>query len=288
MNDMNRIRIFCFIVVVVIVTLFVPHAAAEQVKEGKMNSSQIQSLIEAGDWTAVDLAEQLGPPAASQINPYIKHENYNIRLLAVDCLVVTGGPEATAALIEALGDDNEKVAVNAASGLHDNLPIGQEKKLVAAWDKAWSPYLRREIALVLGRFDNPTIVSKLNDRLPGTTADARDSLIAAGAKLGDDQARKSFAEELKVARGERIAILIEYVQYINDPWVLPLLRPVLERTEIAIDLSTHRTSVKRRGLDLAVDEVLKISGVKFSFELNPMGQYWDAQVAEVVQYVDQL
>jgi hypothetical protein len=148
--------------------------------------------------------------------------------------------------------------------------------------------VRREIALVLGRLDNPTLVSKLNDRLPGTTADVRDSLIAALSKLGDDKARQLFAEELKTARGERIAILMEYVQYINDPWVLPLLRPVLERTEIAVDLSTHRTTLKRRGVDLAVDEVLKISGVKFSFGLNPMGQYADAQVAEVIRYVEQL
>jgi hypothetical protein len=285
---MSRVGKIFLITVVIGIMAIGQYAAAEQVKEGKMNSSQIQVLIEAGDWTAVDLAEQLGPAAVSQIEPYIKHENYNIRLLAVDCLVVAGGPEAAAALIEALSDDNEKVAVNAASGLHENLPVGQEKKLLKAWDQAWSPYVRREIALVLGRLDNPILVSKLNDRLPGTTADVRDSLIAALSKLGDDKARQLFAEELKTARGERIAILIEYVQYINDPWVLPLLRPVLERTEIAVDLSTHRTTLKRRGVDLAVDEVLKISGVKFSFGLNPLGQYSDAQVVEVIRYVEQL
>ena len=89
---------------------------------------------------------------------------------------------------------------------------------------------------------------------------------------------------LESARGRRTAELIEYVKYLAEPWVIPLLAPVLERRDIAVDLSSHRTSLYRRECDLAVDEVLRISEAGFSFARNEMVQYTDSQLGETLRY----
>jgi hypothetical protein len=91
---------------------------------------------------------------------------------------------------------------------------------------------------------------------------------------------------LAEAREKRVAVVIGYVQYIDEQWVIPLLLPVLGRREMAVDLSSHRKTLTRRGCDLAVDEVLRISKAKFSFQINPAAQYTDGQIAEVTRYVE--
>jgi hypothetical protein len=42
--------------------------------------------------------------------------------------------------------------------------------------------------------------------------------------------------------------------------------------------------IERRECDLAADEVIRISKARFSFAVNTMAQYSDAQINEVLQY----
>ena len=66
------------------------------------------------------------------------------------------------------------------------------------------------------------------------------------AKLADPAARATFGDMLRDARGKRTAELIEFVKYEDEPWVIPLLVPPLQRRDAAISLSTHRRELMRR------------------------------------------
>jgi hypothetical protein len=89
---------------------------------------------------------------------------------------------------------------------------------------------------------------------------------------------------LRDARGKRTGDLMEYVRYEDEPWVIPLLVPPLERRDVAISLSTHRRELVRRECDLAVDEVIRISKARFSFGIDPAAQYREEQITEVLRY----
>jgi hypothetical protein len=254
---------------------------------GEPMNSELTELISKKDGRAVELARQAGPQATKDIEPYLRSPDPAIRVLAVDCLGASGGPDAPALLIRALGDANEQVRINAVNALHEHPPKGQEAALLAVWDadRTRDGYVRQQIPMILGRISARSTIPELHRRIDvEPRQDVKDGLITGLAKMADAPARAEFGEMLRDARGKRTAELMEYVRYLDEPWVIPLLVPVLGRRDIAVDLSTHRTSLRRRECDLAVDEVLRISKAKFSFQLNEIAQYTDAQIAEVVRY----
>jgi hypothetical protein len=249
--------------------------------------STIESLVLAGDWDAVERVRG-DPRMVETLKPFLTHDDDIVRLLAVDAISAAGGPGAVDPLLGALADDNEKVAVNAASGLRA-LPLdGRAPSILAAYDKAWNPFVRREVALLLGRCAGDAEREALRTRRDAASGGLREAWTAALGRLGDLDAREEFARLLREARGERIRDLVELVRYVDQRWVLPALRPVLERDEIAHDLSTHRTRVVRRGKDLAVDAVLEIGKPELGFRPLPHGQYEPAQVGAVARYLDDL
>ena len=255
--------------------------------EGMAMDSELTELIAKKDWRAVELARQSGARVVPEIEPFLKNADPVVRVLAVDCLNAAGGPQVADLFIRMLGDGNEQVRINAVNALHVHLPTGREAALLAALDadRTRDGYVRQQIPMVLGRMSAKSAIGELrrrkeSERLP----DAKDGFVAGLAKMADAPAREEFGKMLRDARGKRTGELMEYVRYIDDPWIIPLLVPVLERREIAVDLSTHRKSVLRRECDVAVDEIMRISKATFSFKLDEIGQYTDAQIAEVLRY----
>lgn len=253
-----------------------------------MNSAEFDRLFKTKDWSAVEVCRRAGPPIVPSVEPHLRDADEVVRLLAVDCIAAAGGPQAPLLLIRALGDANEQVRNNAVNALHQNLPVGQENKLLAAWDANHTRdgYIRQQIPMILGRM--PAAAARLVEIKARIGADprqeVRDGVIAGTAKLGDAFARTRFAELLLEARGKRTAELIEFVKYLDDPWVIRPLAPVLTRKDLAVDLSTHRRELRRRECDLAADEIMRIGKARFSFAANPLAQYSDAQLEEVLRY----
>jgi hypothetical protein len=249
--------------------------------------SELDQLIGKKDWRATQVARAAGPGIIPSLQSYLNNRDPVIRLLAVDCLAAIGGHGVTQLLISMLGDSNEQVRIDAINALHQNLPLGKERALLAAAEADHSPdgFVRQQVPMILGRMQARETIPELRHRLTAEKGqDIRDGLIAGMAKMGDAQARVSFGELLHGARGKRTAELIEYVKYLDEPWVIPMLVPVLQRRDIAVDLSTHRKSLHRRECDLAVDEVLRITKAKFSFQLDPIAQYSDTQISEALHY----
>jgi hypothetical protein len=254
-----------------------------------MSNADIGKMIKNKQWEAVQVAETDGPSVVGAIEPLLREVDPVVRLLAVDCLVAAGGPAVPDLLIRALHDSDEQVQINAINGLHRHLPKGRAKELLEIWDKhaGRETYVRQQIPMILGRLQDPALTPALSSRMRSDLrGEVTDGMVAGLARLGDQKARRTFGELLRDAQGPRVAEIMPLVRYQDDPWVIPLLRAVLDRKEIAIDLSSHRTRVLRRGCDLAVDEVILASKAKFSFEISPAAQYTDVQLREIVQFVE--
>ena len=252
-----------------------------------MTTIEFDHLFTTKDWKAVEISQQSGPAIIPHVEPYLKNPDQVIRLLAVDCIAAAGGPRAPELLIRALGDINEQVRNNAINGLHNNLPVGHESALLAAWDanRTRDGYVRQQIPMILGRMQDHRRVGDLKARLSvDPRQEVKDGVVAGAAKLGDPAVRATFGDLLRDARGKRTAELIEFVKYEDEPWVIPLLVPVLQRRDIAVYLSTHVRSVQRRECDLAADEVIRISKARFSFGIDPLAQYREEQINEVLRY----
>jgi hypothetical protein len=257
-------------------------------KEAKsMMATDLDRLIQAKNWSAVQLCSQSGPALVPALDPYLRSPDEVVRLLAVDCIGAAGGPQAPPLLVRALADSNEQVRNDAVNALHQNLPVGHERELLVAWDgnRTRDTYVRQQIPMILGLMHANNRVADLKVRLNADPRqDVRDGVLAGLAKLGDAPARSSFGALLRDARGKRTAELMELVRYLDEPWVIPYLAPVLERRNIAVDLSTHRKQLRRRECDLAVDEVVRISKAPFSFPIDATGQYSDPQIEEALRY----
>jgi hypothetical protein len=256
-------------------------------EKGTAMNSDLTELIVKKDWGAVELAQKAGPRAVAEVEPYLKNPDPVVRVLAVDCLNAAGGPKVPDLFIRALGDVNEQVRINAVNALHVHLPSGREAALLAAWDgnRTRDGYVRQQVPMVLGRMAARGTIPELHRRIAlDQRQEVKDGLIAGLARMGDAPARTEFGALLRDARGKRTAEVMELVRYLDEPWVIPLLVPVLERRDIAVDLSTHRKTVLRRECDLAVDEVLRISKGAVAVPLDEIAQYTDAQIAEVLRY----
>lgn len=253
-----------------------------------MNASELAGLMAGHDWRAVSQAEKTGPPFVAMVKPYLDNPDELQRLLAVDCVAVAGGDEAGGLLLARLDDANQQVRINAVNALHGYPPAGTA--LLQAYDASRDRYVRQQLALIAGRGDDVPVLElrsrlSLADRDPAM-GEASDGLVAALAKREDGAERERFATMLAEARGERVKELIDLCKYIDQPWLVPALRPVLARDEVAVDLSSHRTTLRLRGKDLAVDEIARLTEAELSFEPNGATNYTDAQIVEVERVVE--
>jgi HEAT repeat protein len=252
-----------------------------------MTPAEFDRLFRAKDPEVVELAKQGGPTVVPFIAPHLGDKDYVVRLLAVNSVAAACGGDSPQLLIRALADVNEQVRDNAVNGLHECPPVGQQDALLRAWDanQTRDGYVRQQIPMVIGRLRQASAIPPLGERLPrDARQEVKDGIIAGMAKLGDPGARATLGEMLREARDFRTAEVMELVTYEDEPWVIPLLVPVLQRRGIAVRISTHVVTIERRECDLAVDAVLRISKARFSFEADSSAQYTDAQVAEVLRF----
>src|SRR5213592_378979 len=102
--------------------------------EKQMSNGNLEALIRKTDFSAILMAERLGPPAVDTVRPFLEDPNRVVRLLAVNCIAAAGGTGAPEQLLRALRDSDEQVRINAMNGLSKNQPTGREPELLAFWD----------------------------------------------------------------------------------------------------------------------------------------------------------
>ena len=253
----------------------------------------MQELIQkvlAKDPTATLLARKLGSSAAESLKPLAKDEDPVVREIALRSLIESGGDGLASVFANALLDESGSVRGAALAGLARYPDPSVYPALLNAFDNSSDlPEMREQIALIMGRSDSAD-TRELNARLENEKDQlARDGLVAALAKLGDNRSRAQFADSLRNAKSDRLKRFLDYVDYINQEWAARALGPVLlDKTpllRIGIDGLPNLGPGNLRACDISVNLVAKILKAKFSFPVDMKTQYTDPQLQEVRSYI---
>ncbi|MCB9845609.1 MAG: hypothetical protein H6811_06455 [Phycisphaeraceae bacterium] len=262
-------------------------------EQAPMAGNPFEPMMRAHDWSAVQLAQGMGPSAVSQVRPFLTSGDEVQRLLAVDCVAAAGGKDAPDILLQMAADPYEQVRGNASVALNRLPPVGRSARIGEVYDGTRrDDFVRRQLAMVLGRVEDKDAGRVLTARLESPdiaveSIEVVDALVAALARRGDAPSRTRFALHLSEARGKRIASLVDLSKYIDQPWLIRAWGPVLANRDIALVLATHEITVERRACDLAVDEIARLSQRQFTFPIAPYGQYRPEQIAEVRTFAAQ-
>ncbi len=248
--------------------------------------SSLRALLAAADSAAIEVAQALGAAAMEEVEPCLDHEDCYVRFLAMECLVRLGGGEVPLLLLERAEQEEEfENRLAAVHAMHQFLPIGEEHRVAQLFGVETDGGIRKSLALLLGRLGTPQAISHLAVQFTRLEL-AHDGLVASLAKHADPRAWARLRSMLSEARGERIGEVLELFDYAARPELMPALLPLLDRTEVAQDLSNHRERVVRRGVDLAVDSVLRFEAGAFAFVAREMGQYTSAEVSAVRNHLE--
>jgi hypothetical protein len=249
----------------------------------------IYEQIKKKDYGAQATTVRLGAAASPLIRPLAADPDREVRLLAFVCLDLAGGPDAIAAAFDGLRDADEQVRSRAVMLLLNHPPKAQERQLLAAFRASKDPFIRSRLPLVAGRLApeisarNWLVLLSLD-----TDADVQHGLRLGLARMGDQASRDWFLQGLKAAHGYDLRSWLEDAEYLDDPWVLPGLAPLLDRTERAMDVMPHDGQNRYlRACDLAAKTIITITRAKVSFPFPRPSQLSSSELEEVKKLLPQ-
>ncbi|MGE0712401.1 MAG: hypothetical protein AB7N76_32930 [Planctomycetota bacterium] len=243
-----------------------------------MSAADLRRQLEAGEWDACQLAQELGPAALAELGPWLEHEDPLRRLLAVDCANEAGG-EVWELLYARLADADAQVRMHATKGLlRRPPPAAQAARLLQLFDASRDPFVRNalpRVAAQAGQERGPW-AKRLDD-----LDHASEGLLVALARQGDRAARSRFVALVRRVHGRRVREMAELARWIDQPWVLWGFLGHLDSDEIAEDVGHHTEECLRRAADVAVDLVLHFAqgelevpaGSSEPLEVRPRGRY---------------
>jgi HEAT repeat protein len=260
---------------------------AAQSPQGAEDMEQLKAMVLKQDPTANLRAEKLGKAASPMLRELAKHADDGVRLLAVQCLMSSGGPDASAAFLAALTDGNAQVAGEAGRGLFQtSVDAKSQTALFEAFDKTPHGSVRGLVARLIGTLDKAADVPGLRKRWEAESdATAKEDETIALARLGVKEAQEDFVRRLHAAKEWRLREYLErHVRYVGQPWILKPLLPILDDQTKLINLNVDglkEPPMDVRACDLAATRAAQISGRKFSFKPEDLKIYSDAEIEEV-------
>jgi HEAT repeat protein len=254
--------------------------------KGDRAMNEIIQKVLAKDPTATLDARRIGRSAAEPVARLTDNEDPVVRELALRCLIETGGDRLSQIFVKHLTDGYGSVRGAALAGLDKYIDPSVLPQLLDAFDRSGDlPEMREQIALLIGKIDSAN-TRELSTRLENENEQiARDGMIAALAKLGDQRAQRDFVDGLRNAKGDRLKRYLDYVDYINQEWAAKALGPVLhDKTpllRIGIDGAPNMGPGNLRACDIAVNLVARILKPPLRFQVDMKTAYTDAQLQEV-------
>ena len=250
-----------------------------------MQIDYLVSQIRENRPDAAGTAAKLGSQASPYIAPLADDPNPEVRAMALLCLGVTGGSLASEKALEKLNDADEQVFSQALQVLQRHPPFGKERQLVEIFERSDRMGIRENLPLIAGRLA-PHVDSKpwLNSWQKETDPQVRESLTVALSRMGNPQAREEFVKKLMSAQGPDVIRWLEHCNYMQDPWILPDVVLLLDRTEEALELNPDgKNKWPLRVCDLAVRTIIELTGARVSFPVKRPSQFTSQEIEEVRQ-----
>ncbi len=246
----------------------------------------LRETVLAGNWEAPMTAQRLGERATDEIIDLLTHEDRQVRLITVACLEEAGGEKARSGMIDALSDEDDQVRMTAARGLHNNPDPDVYARLMTVYDDSADAQVKHHIPMIIARNDG-----KITDATPLTARweeeeddDALEGMVVGLARLGNEDAKSQFTERLHSAAGTDLDRYLTHCEYIEQKWLINALAPVVFNKTKLRYIGPHGRDIDLRACDISLNLIAKLSGKRFSFEVNGRTNYLPEQLEEVKTY----
>ncbi|MBN1766862.1 MAG: HEAT repeat domain-containing protein [Sedimentisphaerales bacterium] len=250
-----------------------------------MSIDVLVQQIKSINWDAPTTAAGIGVPAVSTLYTLAKDENPQVRQLTLACLEAIGGDKAVEIAMDRLYDSDAEVVAEAVGLLHTHPPTGHEADLFQAYKKVKDAFAQEQIPIIAGRIDSDVNKQLWFRELQMQEEEGKvdDSVVIGDARLGNESAREQFVHKVLAAKGRRSPEWIDRCRYMEDTWIVPHMVPLLDRTEMALNLFPDNPDYYLRTCDLAVEVIVELTGADVGFPVKRVARYTGPELAKVKQ-----
>ncbi|MBN1578802.1 MAG: HEAT repeat domain-containing protein [Chitinispirillaceae bacterium] len=247
-----------------------------------MELDQLKNKIALADGDAVSIADTVSDKggAVSVIRPFLSDSNPEIRLVAVDCLSIIQHPESIKLMAHMLSDSFDRIRTIALQTLYSNHDTSILPQLITNLKNS-DPKIASGVALIIGYIGNTSAVPALKKQIEIEEREKvkRDQILALG-RLGDRDAQKTIAEQIKIPDSVTRMKIIEDIRYINDKRIAPYLYYAMDDYGKGKNIGSKNKPVYARVLDEAITLAAKLMGNPFSFSIKEYELYTDEERTE--------
>ena len=242
--------------------------------------SQLDELLKAASFSAVDEAGRLGPLALPAIRRHVKDENYRTRQLAMLCAGRIGADQGADILAAGLLDENFNVQNAAANELAKRAYPGAASAILTQLAGTTNGLAKEKLALAAGYLTLQQAGKVLSPIARGRGVLASNARMAL-ARLGDRDAQKTLIGELSASSSRVRYDALEKLIYVNDPSYVSNAKQLLQDKSQAVRVGPVQMPRYRRVCDQAVDTLVILFQAATSFQVSQDKVYSDQEIRQL-------
>ena len=246
------------------------------------DANTLEAMLEAGNWSAVEMAQKQGAAALPVIKRAAGNAKYQTRQIAMACAGKIGGGEAGKILAAGLSDQDVNVRIEAANALALNPPAEAGTAIVARLNVEPDDGVKESLAIAAGFIPGVPTVQALRVVVAGGGPVALTARMAL-AKLKDGAARQSLMADLASPDAFKRYTAVGWLRYIDDKSLAPEAKKLLWDKADAQKIGPKKAPKFRRVCDQAVDTLVVLLKLKVPFEQNIERIYTDTEITTVAK-----
>lgn len=255
------------------------HAAGQEASA----EDRLIERVRRKDLEVVSDMQSAGLSIVPRLLRLARHEDREVREIALYCLEQKGGRQARAAFVKALYDRDSQIrAISATRLLQKHHGPENLRALLDVLRRHRDDMVREYIALVVGKIGEPGALPALRKLLEAERNRlVKKNLRLAMARLGDERSRRSILDGLRAQDVETRVRALRGFAFMNDRRLVAHLLPLLgdERDAVNVAPAGHRAFV--RICDLAVEVLDAVLLHPFSFQVGNFGRARKYSQAEI-------
>ena len=246
------------------------------------DANTLEALLNAGNWSAVDMAQKQGAAALPVIKRAAGSAKYQTRQIAMACAGKIREGEAGKILGAGLADADLNVRLQAANELALNPPADAHQAIVGRLAVEPDERVKESLAIAAGFVPGPATIQVLRTVVAGGGPPALPARMAL-AKLNDGASRQALTADLASPDPFKRYTAVGWLRYIDDKSLAPEAKKLLYDKANAQKIGNKRAPRFRRVCDQAVDTLVALLKLKVPFETNVEKIYSDAEINQVAK-----
>ncbi len=251
-----------------------------------MRAEDLKDGILRKDWSVLSWPFPQGSDQGlvGEITPLARHQDPEVRELALAVLNKLGGPGAREVLLSALHDPDEGIRARASVFLHGHCQAGDRVALEQELASNADEFVREHSALILGELGDAEAASMLRARQPlESAASTRQAMTLALARLQDEQALSAVELALRRPQPVQRVTALDYFRYVGHPQLVPTVISLLQDTRDALNAGLSHGPLYIRVCDVAVNALDAVLDHPFPFKPEHGRRYTDQELKRAAE-----